>query len=315
MEDISILFLAPNWRVSLVRAFRKSLTEKVTLIGADSDSYSSALKVMDRSYVIPRFSEQRCIDKIISICEKENINTILPMTNKAIAFMDRNRDQFNKGNLLLYLADSAVIKICNDKRRLADFFIEHGIASPNLVNPNEPCVEFPLLAKEPCGEGGNNCFKLENQIDLDFYSKKLQNHIFQKFIQGREFSIDWFSDKNSIPVVAVPRERLAIRAGEVMVSRIELIPDIIESAKKLGKRLHLTGPANFQGILGGSGKFWFTDINLRFGSGVLHTIHAGADIPGMMLQELVGGSVDKKSNSMTNGSTMSRFHDALFFDV
>jgi len=312
MKNIRILFLAPNWRVSLTRVFRKSAREKVTLVGADSDPHSAALKVMDQSYVIPQFSEQGCIEKIHSICEKENIHTVLPMTNKAIAFMDKNRDWFDKDNLSLYLSDSVVIKTCIDKRKLADFFQKNEIPSPKLVNPNETYLEFPLLAKEPCGEGGGNCFKLENQADFDFYSKKLPHHIFQRFIQGREFSIDWFSDKKSVPVVTVPRERLATRAGEVMVSRIELIPEIIESAKKLGTRLQLRGPANFQGILEDSGKFLFTDVNLRFGSGVLHTIHAGADIPGMMLQELVGGSIDKKSNSVTNGSTMSRFHDALF---
>ena len=312
MKDIRILFLAPNWRVSLVRVFRKSSTEKVTLVGADSDPHSAALKVMDRSYVVPEFSEQECIDKIRSICEKENIHSILPMTNKAIVFMDKNRDCFDRGNLSLYLPDSTTIQICTDKRRLADFFIEHDIASPDLVSPNGPCSEFPLIAKEPFGEGGKNCFKVENQADLDYYSKKLPHHIFQRFVQGREFSVDWFSDKNGIPVVTVSRERLGIRAGEVMVSRIELVPSIIESAKKVGTRLQLRGPANFQGILEKSGKFLFTDINLRFGSGVLHNIHAGAGIPGMMLQELVGGSVDKKSHSVKNGSTMSRFHEALF---
>ena len=97
-----------------------------------------------------------------------------------------------------------------------------------------------------------------------------------------------------------------------MVSRIELVSDIIESAKKVGTRLQLRGSANLQGILEDSGKFLFTDVNLRFGSGVVHTIHAGADIPGMMLQELAGRSVDKPFNSVANGSTMSRFHDALF---
>ena len=312
MEDIRILFLAPNWRVSLLRSFKKSMDGNVFMVGADSDSYSASLKVVDRSYVIPQFSEQECIEKIRNICDKENIRAILPMTNKAIAFMDKNRDWFDKNDLLLYLADHPVIQTCNDKRRLADFFKQNNIASPDLINPKEPFPGFPLLAKESCGEGGNNCFKIENQADLDFYSKKLPHHIFQRFVQGREFSIDWFSDKKGIPIVIVPRERLAIRAGEVMVSRIELASDIIEFAKKVGTRLQLRGPANFQGILENSGKFLFTDVNLRFGSGVLHTIHAGADIPGMMLQELVGESVDKKSNSVTNGSTMSRFHDALF---
>ena len=62
MEDICILFLAPNWKVSLARKFQKSITRKVVIVGADSDSYSAALKVMDKSYVIPKFSEPGCAD-------------------------------------------------------------------------------------------------------------------------------------------------------------------------------------------------------------------------------------------------------------
>ena len=312
MKDIRILFLAPNWRVSLLRSFKKSTAIKIFMVGADSDSYSAALNVVDKNYVIPEFSEPKCVEKIQAICAKENIHAILPMTNKAIDFMDKNRVEFDGGDLLLYLADHNRIQTSNDKRRLAEFFAQENFASPDLIDPKKPFPGFPLIAKDPCGEGGKNCFKIEDQTEFDFYSKKLPNHIFQRFVQGREFSIDWFSNNKGLPVVVVPRERLVARAGEVMVSRIELIPDIIESSKRLGTRLQLRGPANFQGFLEESGEFLFTDVNLRFGSGVLHTIHAGANIPEMMLQELVGESVEMKSNFVMGGSTMSRFHDAIF---
>ena len=55
-----------------------------------------------------------------------------------------------------------------------------------------------------------------------------------------------------------------------------------------------------------------TDINLRFGSGVLHTIHAGANIPEMILQELTGKPIKTKSYSVMDGSMMTRFHEAIF---
>ena len=234
------------------------------------------------------------------------------MTNKAIEFMDKNRAGFDEGDLLLYLADHTLIETCNDKRRLAEFFTQNNFASPDLIDPKKPFPGFSLIAKDSCGEGGKNYFKIEDQIELDFYSKKLPNHIFQQFVQGREFSIDWFSDKKGLPIVIVPRERLVVRAGEVMVSRIEQISDIIESAKRLGNRLQLRGPANFQGFLQESGEFLFTDINLRFGSGVLHTIRAGANIPEMILQELAGKPIETKPYSIMDGSTMTRFHEAIF---
>ena len=195
MKDIRILFLAPNWRVSLLRSFKKSTAIKIFMVGADSDSYSAALNVVDRNYVIPKFSEPKCVEKIQAICAKENIHAILPMTNKAIVFMDKNRAQFDKGDLLFYLADHTLIQICNDKRRLAEFFTQNDFASPDLIDPKKPFPGFPLITKDPSGEGGKNCFKIEDQTEFDFYSKKLPNHIFQRFVQGREFSIDWFSNK------------------------------------------------------------------------------------------------------------------------
>jgi len=312
MKDIRVLFLAPNWRVSLLRSFKRSTAVKIFMVGADSDSHSPALNVVDKSYLIPKFSEPKCVEKIKSICDIENINVILPMTNKAIEFMDKNRIEFDQGNLLFYLANHTLIQISKDKRRLADFFAQNNFSSPDLIDPINPFPGFSLIAKERCGEGGKNCIKIEDQIELDFYSKKFPNHVFQKFIQGREFSIDWFSNKKGVPIVVVPRERLVTRAGEVMVSRIELVPDIIESVEMLGAKLQLIGPANFQGFLEETGEFLFTDVNLRFGSGVLHTIHAGANIPEMMLQEIAGKAIETKSSFVTNGSTMSRFHDAIF---
>jgi carbamoyl-phosphate synthase large subunit len=312
MKDIRILFLAPNWRVSLLRSFKKLTAINILMVGADSDSSSAALSVVDKSYVIPGFSEPKCVEKIQVICKTENIDIILPITNKAIEFMDKNRAEFNEGNLLFYLPGHAQIQISNDKRRLAEYFENNNFSSPDLIDPKKPFSGFSLIAKEPCGEGGKNCFKIEDQIDLNFYSNKFPNSIFQRFVQGREFSVDWFSNKKGVPIVIVPRERLVTRAGEVMVSRIELVSDIIESVQRLGTQLQLCGPANFQGFLEESGEFLFTDVNLRFGSGVLHTIHAGANIPEMMLQEIAGKPIETRSSFVVNGSTMSRFHDAIF---
>jgi len=119
MKDIRVLFLAPNWRVSLLRSFKKPTAIKIFIVGADSDSNSAALSVVDKSYVIPKFSEPNCVEKIQAICDKENIHAILPMTNKAIEFMDKNRAGLDEGNLLLYLAVHTLLESCNDKRRLA----------------------------------------------------------------------------------------------------------------------------------------------------------------------------------------------------
>ena len=55
-----------------------------------------------------------------------------------------------------------------------------------------------------------------------------------------------------------------------------------------GTALFAIGPCNIQGIQDKNGTFFFTDLNLRFGSGSVHTIAAGGNIPLMIYQEMAG---------------------------
>jgi len=317
MKALNLLFLAPHWRVSLVRDFQLSKARLGVfgkLAGTDSDPFAASLKVVDIQYSLPRFEDSACKNKLIDICNSEAIDAILPMTNKAIEFLNRHRKDFEKDNLLAYLQDSKTIEICHDKQKLALFFEFAGIPSPVTGSAEKFAAncKFPLIAKPKCGEGGKENFIAETRHDLEFYSQKYPGHVFQKFIHGVEFSVDWFSDKSGKPLIIVPRQRLAVRGGEVMVSRISMDPAIIKLVRRVGLRLKLCGPANFQGIRAVDGQFFLTDVNLRFGSGAGHTIVAGGDMPGYIYRDLSGAADLVEAPSIQDGSVMTRFHDAFF---
>ena len=284
MKALNLLLLAPHWRVSLVRAFQSAkarLGVSGKLVGADSDLLAASLKVTDAGYSLPPFDEDSaCREKLIDICNREAIDAILPMTNKAIEFLNRHRKDFGRDNLLVYLQESGTIEVCHDKQKLAQFFESEGIPCP-VTGSAEMFAErgeFPLIAKPKRGEGGKDNFIIETQRDLEFHAQKYPGHVLQKFIHGEEYTVDWFSDKSGKPHLMVPRQRLAVRGGEVMVSRICMDPPIIELVRQVGMRLKLCGPANLQGIRGVDSQFLLTDVNLRFGSGAAHTIAVGGDI-------------------------------------
>ena len=318
MTETNILFLAPHWRVSLIKAFqgaRARLKMKGRMIGADSDPEAPASCLMDASFTLPPFSESGCLESIEEICSKESVNMILPLTNKAIDFLDRHCGTFMDKGLLPYLAGSETIEICHDKLKLAEFLKSNDLPAPETVSASslEKNPFFPMIAKPRTGEGGKNCYRIENREDLEFYSRKCSGHVFQQFVPGREFSIDWFSDQKGVPVLVVPRERLMVQGGEVRVSRIRLDERIIDIAKSAGTKLNLKGPCTLQGILDSSDQFWFTDFNLRFGSGSVHTLDAGGDIPSMIYNELNGGPPESDPVSVQDGSMMTRFLDHFIF--
>ena len=315
METLKVLFLAAHWRVSLVRAFQNAKAQCETpfqLIAVDSDALAPALQVADRSHSLPRFSDNNCLELLLTICRTQAIDAIIPMTNKAIDFLNTHREELSGGNRRLFIPECSTIEICHDKWNLWKFMELEGFNSPKtfLLAESDPPDTFPLIAKERSGEGGKNQSLIENQRDLDYCIDKYPNHIYQELIQGREFSVDLFADVKGIPQLIVPRERLSVRGGEVMTSKINMDESIINLVKALSPRLALTGPCNIQGILDENSTFFFTDLNLRFGSGSVHTIAAGGNIPLMIYQEMAGQNLLEPS--IQDHSVMTRYPENIF---
>jgi carbamoyl-phosphate synthase large subunit len=317
MKAINLLLLAPHWRVSLVQAFQKTKARLQVFgktVGADSDPLAASLKVVDASHTLPSFDDPACKNKLTEVCNSEAINTVLPMTNKAIEFLDRHRKDFNEGNRLAYLQGSKTIATCHDKQELAGFFADEGILTPATGSSKifAERKEYPLIAKPKRGEGGKENFMIDTKSDLDFYAQKYPEHILQKFIAGEEYTVDWFSDQSGNPKLIVPRVRQAVRGGEVMVSKICMDPEIIALVKRVGLLLKLKGPASLQGIRDENGRFFLTDVNLRFGSGAIHSIAVGGDMPEYIYQDLAGEAGSIPNPAIINGNIMTRFHDAFF---
>ncbi len=315
METLKILFLAANWRVSLIRAFqdaKASCDAQFQLIAVDSDALAPALQAADRSHSLPLFSDGSCLESLLVICRTQAIDAIIPLTNKAIDFLNTHREELSGGNRRLVIQGSSTIDICHDKWNLSKFMELEGFNSPKtfLLAESDPPDIFPLIAKERTGEGGKNQSIIEDQQDLDYCMEKYPDHIFQELIRGREFSVDVFADLKGNPQLIVPRERLSVRGGEVMTSKIDMNESIIDLVEALSRRLGLTGPCTIQGILDDSGTFFFTDLNLRFGSGTVHTVAAGGNIPLMIYQEMAGEEFSK--SSIKDQSIMARYPESIF---
>jgi carbamoyl-phosphate synthase large subunit len=316
MKTLKILFLASHWRVSLIKAFQDAKSQQLSeLICVDSDPLAPSFKVSDSSQVLPLFSDSQCLPSLLEFCQTKNVSAVIPLTNRAIDFMVYYREELGEGNRRLWIPENRVIEICHDKWQLHEFLEREGFNTPQtfLADKKTTSFPFPLIAKPRRGEGSKNQFVVENYGDWDFYKKKCPRHVFQKQIAGKEFSVDCFFDQHGAPRLIVPRERLAVRGGEVMASRINMETGIIDKVEELGVKLGVTGPCTIQGLQDETGKFYFTDVNLRFGSGYVHTISAGGDVPQMMFQELAGQELDGKRPEIENHSVMTRFPENIFY--
>jgi carbamoyl-phosphate synthase large subunit len=322
MIEPRLLLLAPSRRTALARAFQDSAIAhglQLHLAGADSNPHAPALQCLHSTALLPPFPDPQCAQQLVDFCRRENLRHILPLTNKAVEFLAAQRQNLPQDISVPYLPDARTLTLCHDKLALAEGLLDTHLAVDNRLPacptftrdtlPTPP--SFPLFAKRRRGEGGQDTILIRDWRDLDHCREKFPDHIYQPYLPGKEFTIDWFSDRSGAPHLIVPRLRLDVRGGETWTGKIDMDSALIDTARKVGLRLGLRGPCTLQCREDAHGRLLFTDVNLRFGSGTVHTIAGGGDIPGLIFDDLLGKTVEFDPARIENGSIFTRHLDGF----
>ena len=157
--------------------------------------------------------------------------------------------------------------------------------------------------------------KVTNDEDLRTYAGKITDYIIQPFISGREFTIDIFCDYEGNPVFITPRERLAVRAGEVLKTQICQDDVMISEMKTLIADYKPCGQITVQLIQDEvTGDNYYIEINPRFGGGAPLSIKAGADSAKAVLRLLQGETLEYEEKAARDKAVYSRFDQSICVD-
>lgn len=127
----------------------------------------------------------------------------------------------------------------------------------------------------------------------------------------RNIQIDIFCDFSGEPISIVPRERVQIRAWEVLKTKITMDERMIEESVKLCKAFKPCGPMTVQFIRDNkTGDDYFIEINPRFGGGALLSMKAGARSAEAILKLLSGEKV-AYCTDIADGAIYSRFDQSV----
>ena len=204
-----------------------------------------------------------------------------------------------------------MIRICRDKNNTSQFFVDTGLHAPMPVNNwKDYNSGYPAFIKPKDGSSSINAYKVDNKEELEVYASQVEDYIVQPFVSGTEYTIDIFCDWDGNPISIVPRERMQVRAGEVLKTRIYMHEQIINEAKALCKAFKPCGPMTVQLIRDKSGIDWYIEINPRFGGGAPLSMKAGARSAETILKLLDKGSADY-CTGIADGAIYSRFDQSV----
>lgn len=311
---MKILFTGVGRRIELIQAFRNAalvLNKELKIYGADMAGTAPALAYCDYTRTVVAMKDPGYIDDLLRICRAEQIDLLIPTIDTDLLVLSENKARFDAIGTRVMISAPESIRICRDKNLTSDFFVDCGLHAPMPVNDwTMYDAGYPAFIKPKDGSSSINAFKVENAEELEVYAGQVEDYIVQPFVSGREYTIDVFCDWDGEPVSIVPRERMQIRAGEVLKTQICMDPVMIEEAKALCKAFRPCGPMTVQLIRDGKGIDWFIEINPRYGGGAPLSMKAGARSAETVLKMLDGEGIERMP-AIADKAIYSRFDQSV----
>ena len=316
---MKILFTSVGRRVELMQAFRKAADElgvSLTIIGADITASAPALFFCDETKIVCRIKEPGYIPQLLEICKVENVDCLIPTIDTDLLLLAENKEKFEKIGTKVLISAVDKVKLCRDKRYTADYFMSVGLKSPVPVDDVAKYnLGYPAFIKPKDGSSSIDAYKVNSAEELEEYAKKVNDYIVQPFISGREFTIDIFCNYEGNPVYITPRERLAVRAGEVLRTRIHQDDTMIQEMLTLIADYKPCGQITVQLIQDNvTGDNYYIEINPRFGGGAPLSIKAGADSAKAVIRMLSGEKLEYLPKAARNKAVYSRFDQSICVD-
>ena len=318
---VTVLLSSAGRRGALVGALREGAElagVSLRLLATDCSPLTSAGLLCDDLRLVPRIDSPDYLATMLELVEHEGPLVIVPTIDTELPMLAENRKLFLDVGSDVVVSDTETIEICGDKARSSNWLQSHGFPVPRQFAWNEVVTlassAWPLFYKPRAGSSSIGAQRVASLSALADAVERFGDGVVEEVVEGNEFTVDCWVDVTGRCRAAVPRQRLAVRAGEV-AKAVTVRDDVLEElAMAIAETLPAArGPVTVQVIVGRDGP-QVIEINPRFGGGFPLTHQAGGRFTAALLAEVAGIGVDPDWFSWRAGLTMLRYDDAVFVE-
>lgn len=321
-DQFNILFTCVGRRVALLNAFRSALAElglDGKIIATDITTASSAFHIADEGILVPSVGRVEYTPALLDIVRNHDVKLLVPLTDLDLRSLARQRGKFQDLGCTVMIASEAAVTLCRNKAQTNLILAESGLATIDtftlqefLAKPFYPCFVKPIRGSASIGAG-----MLRDEKELWAHVATYGDlMLLQEYVPGREYTIDVYRSRDGWVRCIVPRQRLTVRAGEVEKGVTVMSKKLMDCTSRLvGCLGDLWGVFCCQCRWPDDGPPRFFEINPRFGGGAPLSIHAGANLPLYLLQEVLGLPITAELGGFTPGTLMLRYDEAIFTHV
>ncbi len=287
----NVLITSLSNKVPLVREVKKALkriSKNGKIIGGDTDPKCIGRYFVDEFWQMPVLVDLR-IDEFIDFCLGKKISVIFPTRDGELLYFAKYNDELMKIGIHTMISTFKGVETCIDKLRFYENLRNDStvpiVPTAEDINGIEGSV---FVAKERLGAGAKNIALNVSKKDAIKHARRLNAPIFQPFIAGKEYSVDFYITRNGTPKGAISRSRDLIRNGESQVTTTARKPALEKFCATVAKVLKLRGHLVFQAVEDKVGVYHILECNCRFGGASTLSMAAGLDSFYWFMMESMG---------------------------
>lgn len=260
-------------------AIWRQFNDRHDLFFADADPGAiDPLIPAGRRFAIPFARKPDFADRVLSLCERERIDILVPgVDEELVALADRRGTVATR--ILVPSAD--FVKLMLDKLSASKAILDAGLTVPET----RPLLKFegmsfPLIAKPRTGRGSRGVEKLDRSEQVAAYLTMQKGdpdfYVAQALCPGQEYTVFACADEEGrlrsvIPVRVISKKGITIRAV------IEHQPSILEYTKRFQNHFKPANIYNIQCMLNDRGVVYPFEVNPRISTTFCLAVSTGFD--------------------------------------
>ena len=263
--------------IKAVVSASKKLGDNIIVHGADVDGNCIARHFVDKFWQMPNMN-QLLIEEVIDYCKQDDINAIIPSRDGELAYWSSNKKLLLENGIVVMVSSEDAVNICFDKYLFSQFCNDKKLpAIPSFRSLNENTIVDIWVVKEQYGAGSVSIGTNLSTGDARKYAEALEQPIFQPMIDGREVSIDVYTDNKGRVKGAICRSRDLVVNGESQITTSFESPALATLCGNIAEAIGLIGHAVFQVFIDDNNDFHVIECNCRFGGASTLSIACGLD--------------------------------------
>lgn len=314
---MNFLILAAGTRNKVVQYFVKTFSGVGKVIATDANTLGPAIYDADKYYIVPPITAPEYIDKILEICQKEQIKGVLSLIDPELSLLAANEEEFKAIGTTIIGSSYDLCEMALDKMQMYEWLKAHGYkCARSWMDKDEffkavdaGVVSYPVFVKPYRGSASISISKVYDKETVDLLFAHEDDLMIQEFLDGQEIGADVYIDLISGEVVSIfTKKKIKMRAGETDKAVSFKDPELFVLIEKFVNEAGYRGQIDID-IFEINGEYYISEVNPRFGGGYPHAYESGCDHMKLILNNLQGKVNEKKIGAYEEGIYMMKYNE------